>query len=187
MGKLNTNTFKSIEDYLSITRNSNIINTWLLGINFAILLFVVNNFIKPYGIIEILLKENVFFKILSLVLFIWFMINVSILIIFSYREKILSLEIEDKYYRLKFFMSNMDNVKDISEDELLNMNLYKIVELATDNKSKVVLNEYVDKIMKPYKAIVKWSNRRLLIYKFVILAAIPLLTAAAILVFIQVL
>lgn len=183
MGKLNTNTLRSILDYLSITKNSNTINTWLLGINFAVLFFLINNFIKPSDVFEILLKENIYFKISCFVLFVWLTINALILIVFSYREKILSLLIEDKYYRLKSFISYMDNIKDISEEELLKMDIFKIQELATNEKTKKVINEYVFKIMNYNGVIVKWSNNRQLIYKFVIMASMPLIIASFIIAF----
>lgn len=183
MGRINTYTFRSILEYLSITKNSNTINTWLLGMNFAILFFLINNFIKPTEIFEILLKDNIYFKITCFSLFVWLTINVSILIIFSYKEKILSLAIEDNYYRLKSFMSYMSNIKDISDEELLNMDLFEISDLTIDNRTKIALKEYVTKIFKYNSALVKWSNKRLLIYKFVILASIPLLVAATIVVF----
>lgn len=98
MGKLNTNTFQSVLDYLSITKNSNTINSWLLGINVAILLFVINNFIEPTEYLQFLINKIIIFKIIIIVLFVWLLINVSILIIFSYKEKILSLAIEDNFY-----------------------------------------------------------------------------------------
>lgn len=182
MGKLNTSSFRSILEYLSITKNSNTINTWLLGINFAVLFFLINNFIKPSEIFETLLKENIYFKSICFGLFFWLTINVSILIIFSYKEKILSLAIEDNYYRLKSFMSYMSNIKDISDEELLDMDLFEISDLTKDNGTKKALNEYVSKIFKYNSALVKWSNKRLLIYKFVILVSIPLLAAAFIIV-----
>ena len=185
MGKLNTNTFRSILDYLSITKSSNTINTWLLGINVAVLLFLINNFINPSVVFEKLINEVIVFKILCVVLFIWLTINVSILIIFSYKEKILSLAIEDKYYRLKSFLSYMDNIREISEEELLNMDMFSFHELTDNEKTKIVLDEYVYKIMEYTGAIVKWSNKRLLIYRFVILVSIPLLIAAAMIVFYQ--
>ncbi len=183
MGKLNTNTFKSLIDYIQITKNSNTINAWLLSINFAVLFFLVNNLIKPYGLIEILLKENIYFKILFFLLFIWLTINVSILIIFTYKERILSLVIEDNYYRLKSFMSFMSNINNVTEEELMNMDMYKIHDLTDDYNTKKAIDGYVNKIMKYLAEIVKWSNKRHYIYKFVILASIPLLASAVLIVF----
>lgn len=183
MGKLNTSSFRSILEYLSITKNSNTINTWLLGINFAVLFFLINNFIKPSEIFEALLKENIYFKILCFILFVWLTINVSILIIFTYKEKILSLVIEDKYYRLKSFISFISDIKDISDEELLEMDLYEINKLTKDPGTKKALYRYVSEIFKYNGSLVKWSNKRLLIYKFVISVSIPLLAAATIVVF----
>lgn len=183
MDKLNTNTFRSTLDYLTITKNSNTINIWLLGINFAILYFLITNFIKPTGVFCILLNENIYFKYLCFLLFIWLTINVIILIVFSYIEKILSLTIEDNYFRLKSFMSYMDSIKDISEEELLKMDMFKIHELTNNVKTRKVIDEYISKIMKYKVEIVKWSNKRLLIYRFVILVSIPLLATTGIIVF----
>lgn len=185
MGKINTNTFQSFLDYLSITKNSNSINSWLLGINVAILLFLINNFINPSEYFEKMIYDVLFFKILCIILFIWLTINVSILIIFSYKERILSLAIEDNFYRLKSFISYMDNVKEISEKELLNMDMFQLHELTDYSNTKEAIEEYVNKIIDYRIAIVKWSNKRLLIYRFVILVSIPLLIAAAMLVFYQ--
>lgn len=185
MGKLNTNTFQSVLDYLSITKNSNTINSWLLGINVAILLFFVNSFINLSKNFQILFNNIMIFKILIIVLFVWLIINVSILIIFSYKEKILSLAIEDNFYRLKSFISYMDNINEISEDELLCIDMFKLHEFTNNQKTKKVIEEYVFKINDYRMAIVKWSNKRFLIYKFVILVSIPLLIAMSMIVFYQ--
>jgi hypothetical protein len=132
-----------------------------------------------------MINEVIAFKFLSIILFIWLTFNVSILIIFSYKEKILSLAIEDTIYRLKSFISYMDNVKEISEEELLNMDIFQLQELTVYSNTKKVIDEYVNKINDYRMSIVKWSNKRLLIYRFVILVSIPLLTAAAMIVFYQ--
>lgn len=185
MGKLNINTFQSVLDYLSITKNSNTINSWLLGINVAILLFLVNNFINPSKSFETLINKIIIFKILIIVLFVWLIINVSILIVFSYKEKILSLAIEDNFYRLKSFISYMDNINEISENELLNIDMFQLHELTNNIKTKKVIDDYVFKILDYRTAIVKWSNKRFVIYRIVIFVSIPLLIAAAMIVFYQ--
>ena len=80
-------------------------------------------------------------------------------------------------------MSYMDSIKDISEEELLKMDMFKIHELTNNVKTRKVIDEYISKIMKYKVEIVKWSNKRLLIYRFVILVLIPLLATTGIIVF----
>lgn len=180
---MNTNTFRGVLDYLALTKKSNTINSWLLGINSAILLFLINSLLQPTEVFKSLVTSNICFKIVCFILFIWLSLNVIILIMYSYREKVLSLVIEDKYYRLKSFMSYMDNIKKISEEELLDTDMFKVYELTDRESTRVVLDEYVGEIIRYIQAILKWSNKRLLIYKFVILASIPLLIACFIVVF----
>jgi len=180
---MNTNTFRGVIDYLALTKKSNTINSWLLGINSAILLFLINSLLQPTEVFKLLISSNIYFKIVCFILFVWLSLNVIILIMYSYREKVLSLIIEDKYYRLKSFISYMDNIKKITEDELLDTDLFKVYALTNRESTRRVLNEYAGEINSYILSILKWSNKRLLIYKFVILASIPLLIACFIVVF----
>lgn len=170
---MNTNTFSSIFNYLELTRRSNIINAWLLGINSAILLFVLKNSLNPSATFSRLIEFNCF-KISYIILIIWISINVILLIIYTYKEKILSLVIEDKYHRLKSFMFYIDSIDKISEKELLEKDIFEVYLLAKDKKSQAAINEYIDYIFKKNMSLVKWSNNRLKIYKFVIFGSIPL-------------
>lgn len=170
---MNTNTFSSIFNYLELTRRSNIINGWLLGINSAILFFILKNSLNSSVTFGRLIEFNCF-KISYIILIIWISMNVILLIIYTYKEKILSLVIEDKYYRLKSFMSYIDSIDKISEKELLEKEMFEVYLLAKDNKSQAVINEYIDYIFKKNMSLVKWSNNRLKIYKFVISGSIPL-------------
>lgn len=183
MKKINTNTFRSILEYLALTKKSNIINTWLLGINSAILIFLINSFIEPSEVFKSLISNNIYFKSTCLILFVWLSINVILLIIYSYKEKVVSLTIEDKYYRLKAFISYMDNIENISEDELLDRDIFEIEELTDLLSTKKVIKEYTDKIIKHNQSILKWANKRFLIYRIVILVSIPLLLASSMIVF----
>lgn len=79
----------------------------------------------------------------------------------------------------------MDNVNEISESELLNFDMFQLHTLTNNTKTKKVIDDYVFKIIDYRMAIVKWSNKRFLIYKFVILVSIPLLVAASMIVFYQ--
>ncbi|TYB80340.1 hypothetical protein ES676_01345 [Bizionia saleffrena] len=180
---MNTNTFRGVLDYLTLTKKSTTINSWLLGINSAILLFLINNLLQPTDVFKLLVTSNIYFKIVYFILFIWLSLNVIVLIMYSYREKVLSLTIEDKYYRLKSFISYMDNIKKISEEELLDTDMFKVSELTVSESTRVVLDEYVGEIIRYSQSILKWSNKRLLIYKFIILASIPLLIACLIVAF----
>lgn len=179
MKKINTNTVRSILEYLALTKKSNSINTWLLGINSAILLYIINRLIQPSDFLRSLIAENIFFKTLCLVLFIWITLNVVILIIYTYKERVLSLTIEDKYYRLKSFLSYMDNIDSISEDELLDKDIFEIRELTTRESTSKAIEEYTNDIINYSLSILKWSNKRLLIYRIVILASIPLLVVCS--------
>ena len=129
-----------------------------------------------------LLNNSIVFKVLTLLLLFWITINVIILIIFSYKEKILSIVVEDKFYRLKSFISYMDNVKDVSEDELLDIDIFFIEDITNRESTKRVLKQYSDNIRLSMTSLLKWSNKRLLIYRFVILAIIPLLFCCLIIV-----
>lgn len=175
MKKINTNTIRGILAYLELTKKSNTINTWLLGINSAILLFIINRLTQPSDFLRSLIAENIFFKTLCLILFIWITINVIILIIYTYKERVLSLTIEDKYYRLKSFLSYMDNIDSITEDELLDKDIFEIRELTNRESTSKAIEEYTNDIIKYSLSILKWSNKRLFIYRIVILASIPLL------------
>lgn len=170
---MNTNTFSSIFKYLELTKRSNNINAWLLGINSAILFFILKSNLNPSDTFNRLIEFNGF-KISYIILIIWVSINVILLIIYTYKEKILSLVIEDKYFRLKSFMSYMDNIDKISEKELLEKDMFKIYILAKDSSSQSVIKEYIDYIFKKNMSLLKWSNKRLKIYKLVILGSIPL-------------
>ena len=170
---MNTNTFSSIFNYLELTKRSNIINAWLLGINSAILFFILKNSLNPSATFSRLIEFNCF-KISYIILIIWISINVILLIIYTYKEKILSLVIEDKYFRLKSFMYYIDDIDKISENELLAKDMFEVHLLTTNNKSKAAIKEYIDYIFKKYKSLIKWSNNRLKIYKFVIFGSIPL-------------
>ena len=182
MKKININNFKSILDYLALTKKSNTINSWLLGINSAILIFFINRFIEPSDFLTDLLTKNIYLKFLSLLLFIWLSLNVVLLILYTYKERILSLTIEDKFFRLKAFISFIDDIDDISENELLDKDIYEIQQLTNNPKTKQAIKEYTDGIHKYYNSILKWSNKRFLIYRIVILVSIPLLIASYIVV-----
>lgn len=179
---MNTNTFKSVFDYLALTKKSNTINSWLLGVNSAILLLVINSFIKPSEVFKRLLNHNLCFKSLCLILFIWLSLNISLLMIYIYKEKVMSLIIEDKYFRLKSFISYMDNIKDITKEELLEVDVLRLDELTNTDSKKNVLKEYSVKIIDYHISLVKWSNNRLLIYRFVIFVSVPLLLSYSIIV-----
>ena len=173
--KLNSNTFKSAFNYLQLTKKSNNINTWLLGINTAILLFIINIYIKPSDIFLKMNQEIFYFKISNLFLFTWIAINMVILIIYTYKERVLSLIIEEKFFRLKSFISFMDSVIDINEKELMDTDMFYVGDLASKVSTKKVLEDYANKIIKYQSTLVKWSNKRLIIYRFVILSALPLI------------
>lgn len=179
MKKINTNTFRSILEYLALTKKSNTINTWLLGINSAILLFIINRLTQPSDFLTSLITENTFFKTLCLILFIWININVVILIIYTYKERVLSLTIEDKYYRLKAFMSFMDNIESVSEEELLDKDIFEIGELTNRDSTRKAIEEFTNDILKYNQSILKWANKRFLLYRIVILASIPLLVTCS--------
>lgn len=170
---MNTNTFSSIFNYLELTKRSNIINVWLLGINSTILFFILKNSLNPSATFNRLIEFNCF-KISYIILIVWISINVILLIIYTYKEKILSLVIEDKYYRLKSFMSYIDDINKISENELLAKDIFEVYLLAKEKKTQAVINEYVDYILKKNMSLAKWSNNRLKLYKFVIFGSIPL-------------
>ncbi len=181
MKKINTNTFRSILEFLELTKKSNIINSWLLGINSAILLYLINNVVQSTEFLEDLILNNLLFKYVYILLFVWLSINEVLLLVYTYKEKVLSLTIEDKYYRLKSFISYMDNIDFITDEELLDKDISNIHKLTSKLDTKDAINYYTNKIIKYNKSILKWSNKRYLIYKFVVLASIPLLIASFIL------
>ena len=181
MKKINTNTFRSILEFLELTKKSNIINSWLLGINSAILLYLINNVVQSTEFLEDLILNNLLFKYVYILLFVWLSINEVLLLVYTYKEKVLSLTIEDKYYRLKSFISYMDNIDFITDEELLDKDISNIHKLTSKLDTKDAINYYTNKIFKYNKSILKWSNKRYLIYKFVVLASIPLLIASFIL------